>query len=112
MRDADLEIVETLTLLVVRTPLLIGWARRDERSMSEAELERAWHPATRDLAALLIGSLALFVHSLKARRNWRGFALGVAWVLIAELGTFALLSAEEAALQQLFPTPSAPIRAR
>lgn len=107
MREADLEMVQTFTLLVVRTPLLIWWIRRDERAMREAELARAWHPATRDLATLLIGSLALFIHSLKARRNWKGFALGLAFLVASELATFALLTAEEALLEVAFPSKPA-----
>lgn len=112
MRAPDLEMIQTLTVLVVRTPLLIWWARRDERSMTETELERAWQPTTRDLATVLIGSLALFIHSLKARRNWKGAALGLAAMVVAEVATFALLTAEEAVLDVLVPTAAARVPRR
>jgi len=103
MRDADLEMIQTLTVIVVRTPLLIFALRRDERHMTGRELARAWWPATRDLSAVLIGSLALLVHSLKARRSLIGLARGLVYVVVAETATWLLLVGQELLLQRLFP---------
>lgn len=103
MRAPDVEMVQALTLLLVRTPLLIWALRRFERHASAQQLERAWAPVTRDLATVLIGSLAWLVHVLKTWRSWRGLALGLGGMLLVELLTALALEGEDWLLQTLLP---------
>lgn len=103
MRASDVEMVQALTVLLVRTPLLLWALRRFERYATDAQLERAWAPATRDLATVLIGSLTWLVHVLKTWRSWRGLALGVGGMVLVELVTAFVLEGEDWLLQALFP---------
>ncbi len=103
MRAPDVEMVQTLTVMFVRTPLLIWALRRVERNASDAQLERAWAPATRDLSTVLIGSLGWLVHVLKFRRSWAGLAFGVVGMVGIEVVTALGLEGEDLLLQALFP---------
>jgi uncharacterized membrane protein YidH (DUF202 family) len=75
---ADAELVTLAAVLPVATGAVMLWLRRDERWLSEAATERAFHPATRDGAGLLVlligplaGALAIALHYLKTRTGWR-----------------------------------------
>ena len=103
MRAADVEMVQTLTVLLVRTPLLIWALRRVERGASDAQLERAWAPTTRDLSTVLVGSLGWLVHVLKIRRSWAGLVVGVVGLIGIELVTALALEGEDLLLQALYP---------
>lgn len=103
MRAADVEMVQTLTVMLVRTPILIYALRRFERHATDAQLERAWAPATRDLSTVLIGSLGWLVHVLKIWRSWAGLALGVGGMVACEVVTALVLEGEDLLLQLVFP---------
>jgi hypothetical protein len=88
-----------LLLLLTSWALLpiLSWAALviDERRLSSAQLARAWPPATRSLAVLWFGPLAVVLHFARTRgsfgelvevgRKALGFALGlgVAALLVA-----------------------------
>lgn len=105
MKAADVEAIQIFTLMIVRVPAVMLWLRADERRLDEPQRERAWFPATRDLASFLLGSIALFWHYARTRRSWRGIAYGVGAFVLCEALSALLLAAEESALQALFPSP-------
>jgi hypothetical protein len=81
----------------------LSWAALviDERRMPSAQLARAWPPATRSLAVLWFGPLAVVLHFARTRGSFESFAalgrkaLGVALgllvaALLIALATFVL----------------------
>jgi ribosomal protein L39E len=54
--------------------------RRDLTRLQGEALSRAWPDASLWAAVVMFGPLCLPVHFIKTRRNWRGVALGVAWL--------------------------------
>ena len=85
----------TLTMLFVRTPLLMWFFRADERRLSETQLERAWNPATRDLSTVILAELAPLVHFVKTRGWLRGLALGALYTVLFSAASTAVLAGEE-----------------
>jgi hypothetical protein len=83
---ADAEVIElavTLPLLVV---VLWGVFALDERRMTDAQRARAWPAATRGLVVIspLFAPLWLVgvpLHFLRTRRNLRGIALALLWLI-------------------------------
>jgi hypothetical protein len=68
--------------------LLPAWLiRYDERTLSEAERERAFGSSTYWIAVVVFGPLSLPVHFLRTRRSVWGLALG----LMALAGTLAAI---------------------
>ncbi len=57
---------------------LILW---DERHLPPDQLARAWPPATRAIAIVYFGVLALPVHFFRTRRTPLGLVQGLAWAL-------------------------------
>jgi hypothetical protein len=73
-------VVELALSWIVTTALTFAVVLLDERWMSEANLERAWPPSSRDAAIVAFGPLAILVHFLRTRggfRTWRRFFLGI-----------------------------------
>lgn len=99
MRAADIEVIQILTTLAVRLPAVMLWLRHDEKRLTETQLERAWFPATRDLAAFMLGSLALAWHYLRTRRSLRGLAYAIAALVVCEGATALLLEGVELCLR-------------
>lgn len=100
--------MQTLELLIswaVTTALLFVVVITDERRMSEARLERAWPPASRDAAIVALGVLALPFHFARTRGRfftvslrehlgwWLGFALGLVFSVLVSLVTAAVVAA-------------------
>lgn len=70
--------------------------RRDLRRLPAEERARAWPDASVWSAVALVSVLALLVHFTRTRRSFRGFALGLGWLLVAYaavLGPVLLLDA-------------------
>lgn len=73
--------------------LMLSWAAttfacfvivlRDEKGLTEAQLERAWIPTSRAAALVAFGQLAVLVHFLRTRRSLYGLGLGVFWTAVA-----------------------------
>jgi len=55
---------------------LLGW---DESRLSPTQLSRAWPPATRTLAVVVFGAIALPVHFGRTRSSLGGVVQGTAW---------------------------------
>ncbi len=73
---------EVVTLLVswgLSLALLFKLLAWDERRLSPERNARAWPPATRSLALVYFGVVALPVHFARTRRTLLGFLEGVAW---------------------------------
>jgi hypothetical protein len=65
--EANREVVLTLVtwpVSIASAQFLIRW---DERRLTASELERAWHPSTRDLMTMMLGPLCLPIHAVKTR---------------------------------------------
>ena len=79
------EVIVLLVSWVVQTTLLFVVVILDERRLSEEQLERAWPPATRDMALVVLGALALPFHFARTRGRGTdpiGVLLRFAWFLI------------------------------
>jgi hypothetical protein len=81
---------------------LVDW---DESRLDERSLERAWPPASRTLALVYFGMLALPIHFWRTRRSWSGFALGLGWAA-GVLGLDWAVSEGIDALPESFMGPS------
>jgi hypothetical protein len=83
------EVIELVLSWIVTTGLSFLIVLLDERWMSEAKLERAWPPPSRDAALIAFGVLALPIHFIKTRGHLRsvrgilGFPLGLAMGVLA-----------------------------
>lgn len=75
----DADFVDTLLAWLVAMPATWAILRWDESRLSEAELENAWPPVSRNAAVLAFGPLCLFVHFFRTRASFLlGLALGAA----------------------------------
>lgn len=79
MRDVA-EIVVPWALVTLALFVLLD---RDEARLPLRDLDRAWPPATRALALVYFGILAVPVHFWRTRRTVRGTLLGLAWAAVA-----------------------------
>jgi hypothetical protein len=88
------EVVELVLSWIVTTALSFVVVLFDERRSSEERLERAWIPASRDAALIAFGILAVPIHFIRTRGDFKsgrgllrklgGLALGAtAFVLVA-----------------------------
>jgi hypothetical protein len=88
------EIIELVLSWMVTTALSFAVVLFDERRSPEERLERAWIPASRDAALIAFGILAVPIHFIKTRGDFKslhgvlgkigGLALGVsAFVVVA-----------------------------
>lgn len=74
MHDA----LEILLSFALQTAVAFLVIQRDERSLGERELARAWPPASRASAIVGFGGVvALPLHFLRTRRNFAGVGLAV-----------------------------------
>ena len=70
-------------------PLIASWAvalwlvfatlRWDEKRLTDAELARAWPPATRLAAGVYFGVICLPIHFWRTRRTLWGLLQGLLW---------------------------------
>lgn len=86
MTPGNEELARVVTSLIVTLPAVIAIIVNDERRLSEAQLERAWSPQSRNSAifALLnvgVPQLSVLVHFIRTRRTILGAAIGLAWVV-------------------------------
>ena len=101
------EVVELIASWSVSTSLIFGIILLDELLMSEARLERAWPPASRNAAIIAFGPIALLVHFARTLGHFRSLrgvlgipigllvgiaaAVGVAFVNALALSALAAL---------------------
>lgn len=95
--------LELLLSWLVTTTLLFTIVIVDERRMSDARLERAWPPASRNAAIVAFGVLALVLHFARTRGDFKslrgivgivvGLAMGIAAVILVGLVEGAVLTA-------------------
>jgi hypothetical protein len=85
----NLEFAQILTLMLVSPVGVAAVLHLDERRLSDAQLERAWAPATRGATvfntwqfAPLYGYVGIIVHFTKTRASLAGFGLGVVWAVV------------------------------
>jgi hypothetical protein len=79
MRDVT-EIVVPWAILTLALFTLVDW---DESRLREEALARAWPPASRTLALVYFGMLALPLHFWRTRRSAVGFLQGLGWAVLA-----------------------------
>jgi hypothetical protein len=64
--------------------VLPAWiVKRDERRLSDKQLERAWPPATFWCAVVTFGLICLPIHFWRTRRSVTGLGLGLIWLVAA-----------------------------
>jgi hypothetical protein len=74
--------------------IVVPWwiVRWDMRRRAPDQLDRAWNDASFWTAIVVFGPLCIPVHFIKTRRSWRGFLLGLFW-MVAAVFAIALPSA-------------------
>jgi hypothetical protein len=82
----NLELVQVIASWAVTLPAVAAIIVLDERRLRGAELARAWPPPSRDAAIfglwnLGVHHLCVLVHFSRTRRNVRGVALGLVWLV-------------------------------
>ncbi len=68
---------------LVTTAALFAFIRWDEGRLPDDELARGWPTASRRLAIVYFGVLALPVHFGRTRRSLLGVLEGLAWAVLA-----------------------------
>ena len=66
--------------------VLPAWiVERDERSLGERQLARAWPPASFWCAVVTFGPISVPIHYWRTRRSAKGLGIGLAWALCVAL---------------------------
>ncbi|OJY19786.1 MAG: hypothetical protein BGO98_40660 [Myxococcales bacterium 68-20] len=97
------QVIELVLSWVVTSTLTFAVVIFDERRLSEERLERAWPRASRDLALVYFGVLAIPFHFARTRGTWTsvrgiggrilGFGAGVVVAAVVLLSSALLITA-------------------
>ena len=79
------EVVQFVLAWLVGTSVSFALVIADERRLSEARLERAWPPVSRNAAIFIFGPLAVPIHFVRTRRSIAGVLLGIAALAVVAL---------------------------
>ena len=74
----DAEFIVYVLSMIVTFGATYGILRFDESRLSEAQLERAWPPSSRNAAVLAFSPICLIVHFARTRLSLIGALLGFA----------------------------------
>jgi len=85
------EIAQYLLSAALQILLPFWLLRRDERQLTPKQWARSFPEATFWIAVVGFGPLALPVHFVRTRRNFKGLALGLAWLAVT-LGSVIAVS--------------------
>jgi hypothetical protein len=106
------EVVELVLSWIVTTALSFAVVLFDERRSSEERLERAWIPASRDAALVAFGILAVPIHFIKTRGDFKsargllGKAFGLVLGITAFVGVAVVSSLLMEGLARIFGWPT------
>ncbi|HVJ89622.1 MAG TPA: hypothetical protein VM580_07435 [Labilithrix sp.] len=103
------QIIELILSWILTTGLSFAVVLFDERRSTEARLERAWLPVTRNVALVWLGVVALPFHFAKTRGHFSsvrgvlgivlGFALGLVAATAVAIVSSLILSGVDCALE-------------